>query len=114
MVEADPVPKATRAELTELSLFASADLDALEPVLRSCEVQALDRGETLIAAGETNRSLYLVLSGELTVHLESESAPVLAWLPAGSTAGEVSLIDREPASAFVVATWPFASLKTLK
>lgn len=103
MAEADQVPKATREELAQLSLFASADLDALEPVLRNCEVQALERGETVIAAGETNRSVYLVLSGELTVHLESESAPVLARLPAGSTAGEVSLIDGEPASAFVVA-----------
>ncbi len=103
MSEAEQVPKATRDELAQLSLFASADLDALEPVLRGCEVQVLERGETLIAAGETNRSVYLVLSGELTVHLESESAPVLAHLPAGSTAGEVSLIDHEPASAFVVA-----------
>jgi diguanylate cyclase (GGDEF)-like protein len=106
MSEPEQEPKVTREELAQLSLFASADLDALEPVLRGCAVQTLERGETLIAGGETNRSLYLVLSGELTVHLESECSPVLAWLPAGSTAGEVSLIDHEPASAFVVAAKP--------
>jgi diguanylate cyclase (GGDEF)-like protein len=106
MNEAEQEPKVTREELERLSLFASADLDALEPVLRGCEVQELERGETLIAAGESNRSLYLVLSGELTVHLESESAAPLARLPAGSTAGEVSMIDHQPASAFVVACKP--------
>lgn len=103
MSDRDSAPAITREELQRLSLFASADLDALQPVLRGCPIRQLQQGETLIVAGETNRSLYLVLAGELGVHLESESAPALTRLQPGATAGEISLIDREPASAYLVA-----------
>ena len=40
MSEPEQEPKVTREELAQLSLFASADLDALEPVLRGCAVRS--------------------------------------------------------------------------
>jgi diguanylate cyclase (GGDEF)-like protein len=93
----------SRVELARLELFAAADLDALEPLLHSCAVRALSSGEVLIEAGAPNRHLYLLLSGALCVHLESLETVAITQLTAGSTAGEISLIDGEPASAFVVA-----------
>lgn len=95
-----------REELERLELFASADLSALEPALRSCTIRYLSPGEVLITAGKPNGQLYLVLSGQLGVHLESVAAAAITTLPAGATAGEISLIDGEPASAFVVAAEP--------
>ena len=73
----------TRAELAGLDLFASADLDALEPVLRSCPVRVLRPGDVLIRAGEAHGSLYLLISGELTVHLESPHVQPLLSLTNG-------------------------------
>ncbi len=96
----------TRAELEGLALFASADLGALEPVLRGCAVRTLAHGEQLIAVGEGNRTLYLVLSGGLGVHLESPDSRALTRVGAGEMVGEISLIDHKPASAYVVAAEP--------
>ena len=95
-----------RAELERLELFAAADLGALEPALRSCSIRCLSAGDVLIAAGRPNAQLYLVLSGQLTVHLESAGDTAITTLPAGATAGEISLIDGGAASAFVVAAEP--------
>jgi diguanylate cyclase (GGDEF)-like protein len=96
----------TRAELERLALFSAADLDALEPVLRGCPVRALAPHDVLVALGADNRQLFLVLAGELGIHLESRDAPALTTLGAGETVGEISLIDRKPASAFVIAAAP--------
>jgi diguanylate cyclase (GGDEF)-like protein len=96
----------TRAELERLALFAAADLDTLEPVLLGCPVRALAPHEVLVALGAENRQLYLVLSGELGIHLESPDAPALTRLGPGETIGEISLIDRKPASAYVIAAVP--------
>jgi diguanylate cyclase (GGDEF)-like protein len=101
-----PAESFSRAELERLELFAAADLAALEPLLHSCAVRALASGEVLIEAGQQNRHLHLVLSGALSVHLESPDARAITLLRAGSTAGEISLIDGEPASAYVIADGP--------
>jgi PleD family two-component response regulator len=45
----------------------------------------------------------MILSGRLSVHLESRDAEPVAFLNAGETVGELSVIDNSPASAFVVA-----------
>jgi diguanylate cyclase (GGDEF)-like protein len=96
----------SRDELLQLSLFAAADLDVLEPVLRGCPVRSVAPGTVLIAAGDDNRCLFLVLSGALGVHLQTPQSAPIALLRAGETAGEISLIDREPASAFLIAHEP--------
>lgn len=96
----------SREELQQLALFAAADLDVLAPVLRSCPVRALAPGALLIAAGDDNRCLFLVLSGALGVHLQRKDSEPIALLRVGETAGEISLIDREPASAFLIAREP--------
>jgi diguanylate cyclase (GGDEF)-like protein len=93
----------SREELAALELFDAADVQALEPVLRSCPVRQLAPREVLIAAGTANAHLYLVLSGELGIHLQSPESEALTTLAAGSTVGEISLLDGEPASAHVVA-----------
>jgi diguanylate cyclase (GGDEF)-like protein len=103
----EPPPGApSRDELLQLTLFAAADLEVLEPVLRGCPVRHLELGSVLIAAGDDNRCLFLVLSGALGVHLQKADSAPIALLRAGETAGEISLIDREPASAFLIAHEP--------
>jgi diguanylate cyclase (GGDEF)-like protein len=64
----------------------------------------LKSGEMLLAAGRPNRKMYLILSGRLSVHLDSKKSKPVALLQAGQTVGEMSVLDGSPVSAFVVAT----------
>ncbi|MGH6896178.1 MAG: putative bifunctional diguanylate cyclase/phosphodiesterase [Geminicoccaceae bacterium] len=71
--------------------------------LRGCAVRRLEPGEILIQADQPNDCLFLLLSGTLSIHLRSpENAPLVVLGP-GETVGELSLIDKQPTSAFVVA-----------
>jgi diguanylate cyclase (GGDEF)-like protein/PAS domain S-box-containing protein len=100
---APPESLPTDDELARLHLFRSVDLEAVRPRLGSCPLRRLEPGEILIAADQPNDRLYLVLSGALSVHLRSpENAPLVVLGP-GETVGELSLIDKQPTSAFVVA-----------
>jgi signal transduction histidine kinase len=93
-------------ELAALALFRGVDVQALRPLLQDCEVRSIPSGATLIAADQPNDRLYLVLSGEVGVHLGSPASAPIVVLGAGETVGELSLIDKGPTSAFVVAHEP--------
>ena len=53
---------------------------------------------TIFTEGQEGRSLYIVVSGSVKVHLETQE---LARLEAGACFGEMSLFDAEPRSASV-------------
>jgi signal transduction histidine kinase len=97
---------ATAAELAGLDLFRSVNVEDLASILRDCEVRSVPSGAVLIAEEQPNDRLYLVLSGELGVHLGSAASPPIVVLGQGETVGELSLIDGRPTSAFVVAHVP--------
>lgn len=96
----------TNAELRRLDIFRSVDLAKITPLLLNCPVRVLAPGDLLIKAGEPNENLYLLLSGLLGVHIESVTAEPIANLRPGESVGELSLIDHQAASAFVVAHAP--------
>jgi signal transduction histidine kinase len=93
-------------DLAKLGLFRSVDVRELPPFLHDCEVRTIPRGAVLIEADQPNQHLYVVLSGEVGVHLGSPTSPPIVILEAGETVGELSLIDQGPTSAFVVAHEP--------
>ncbi|MGR8920410.1 MAG: GGDEF domain-containing protein [Gammaproteobacteria bacterium] len=93
-------------ELLCASLFRSGDFDTLRPLLRNCPVRRLEEGDVLIAAGRPNRFMYVVLSGRLTVRLSSVESVPLAEIASGEVVGELSTIDRQPTTAFVIASEP--------
>jgi diguanylate cyclase (GGDEF)-like protein/PAS domain S-box-containing protein len=90
-------------EIGGLLLFRSIDPAALRADLARCPVLTAAPGRILIERGQPNERLFLVLDGELTVHLDAPDSPPLVRLGAGETVGEMSLIDRRTASAWVVA-----------
>ena len=93
-----------REQLEQQYIFRSVDIDALEPSLRHCPVRTLNKGDVLIVEGVANRYLYLLLTGRLSVRLESATAGVyITSLEPGESVGEMSLIQHAPASAFVTA-----------
>lgn len=93
-------------ELAKLALFRSVNVEELPPFLHDCEVRSIPSGAILIEADQPNDRLFLVLTGEFGVHLDTpESAPIVI-LGAGETVGELSLIDKGVTSAYVVAHEP--------
>jgi diguanylate cyclase (GGDEF)-like protein/PAS domain S-box-containing protein len=100
MVAAAPLP--TDDELARLNLFRSVDVATVRPHLRGCSVRSLRADEILIQADQPNDSLYLLLSGTVSIHLRYPDNPPIVVLGAGETIGELSLIDKQPTSAFAV------------
>ena len=89
-------------ELENMLLLKGVDLESIQGVLDSCSVRYVKRGDILIHAGQRNHLLYMLLSGRLRIHLELSLNPVVILGP-GELVGELSLIDGQLTSAYVVA-----------
>jgi diguanylate cyclase (GGDEF)-like protein len=94
------------SELYQLKVLQGVSLASVEDLLEGCEVRTLAAGDVLLSMGQTNRVMYMILSGKLSVHLEGPASEAVAMLEAGQTVGELSVMDATPASAFVVAAEP--------
>jgi diguanylate cyclase (GGDEF)-like protein len=92
-----------RSLLSGLELFHGVRPDDVQQLLQKCERYDLEAGELLLSPGDKNENVYVVLSGELSVHVGSLDAPVLATMEVGECAGEMSIIEDRDPSAYVVA-----------
>ncbi len=95
-----------RSLLNSIALFRGVDADAVADLLPQCGRVDIGRSQVLLSPERTNRCVYVVLSGQLAVHLGALDAPKIADLPPGACAGEMSLIEDKDPSAYVVATEP--------
>lgn len=73
------------------------------PLLSDCNIRKIADRETLIKTGDINNNVYLILSGEFNVHLTPECTDPVTVLEPGQSIGEISIIDHQPASAYVSA-----------
>jgi sigma-B regulation protein RsbU (phosphoserine phosphatase) len=87
-------------------VLGELDPALLQRVLARCRTVAFADGEIILQRGAVNRHLHFVLSGSVQVHfdLADRSAPLERG--AGQMFGEMSVIDRLPASAYVIAAGP--------
>lgn len=92
------------AAIKWIPLFRDADPRELAEALVDCEVLPLPAGAPLLRTGETNRSVFILLSGRLVAQLGAETSPdtAIEFLP-GECVGELSAIDGKPISALVLA-----------
>ncbi len=90
-------------ELQSTSLLRGIELESIEELLQDCPIQELEKDDVLISAGQSNRFLYLLLSGRLRIHLKELTSPPIAILEPGEVAGKISVIDPQLTLAFVVA-----------
>jgi diguanylate cyclase (GGDEF)-like protein len=92
------------AELAQLRVLEGVDLEHVRSLLERCRVATLEAGDVLLTMGQPNLVMYMILSGRMSVHLEGGPAtePV-AFIEAGQTVGELSVLDTSPASAHVIA-----------
>jgi diguanylate cyclase (GGDEF)-like protein len=103
-------PAALRVVLSSMELLRGLGPEILDAVVARCPVRKLNKGEPLLVAGQTNSEIFLVLEGELGVHLDDRLEARVATLRAGDTVGELSAIDKKPTSATVIAHEPSSLL----
>ncbi len=110
MQEADLV-----AILKGSKIFKGLSDDHLAMVSESGKVVTFNPNDTIIKEGQTGHAFFIVIKGQVEVVLPKETGlqstgrPTrikLSKLEAGDCIGEYSLIDKEPASASVVAIEP--------
>ena len=90
-------------ELNHLPILNRVSLESVWGLLEHCPVYDLAAGDFILKKGQTNHNLYMILSGCLHVHLTDLQGRPVAVLESGETVGEISAIDKSPASAYVVA-----------
>jgi len=90
------VPLFSRCSRKELEFLAS----------RTDEVE-VKADHTLITQGNPSDSFYVLLEGEATVHVDGMARPALH---AGDFFGEISMLDRGPATATVVTATPVRAM----
>lgn len=84
-------------------------------LLKQSRPRRLEVGQVLICAGSPPSSFFVILSGSMAVTAEGANGEEeLATLHAGSTVGEMSLIDNSPRSARVVAETDVTALEFAK
>lgn len=92
--------------LSGLELFHGVRPDDVQFLLQRCERCDLETGETLLSPGSKNENVYVVLSGELNVHVGAPDTPALATMEVGACVGEMSIIEDRDPSAYVIAAEP--------
>jgi diguanylate cyclase (GGDEF)-like protein len=93
-----------RSLLDSIALFRGVNPDDISDLLSACGRTDIEQGRTLLSPKIENQCVYVVLSGELAVHIGSLESEKISTLPPGSCAGEMSIIDNMDPSAYVVAT----------
>ncbi|MBF0358439.1 MAG: GGDEF domain-containing protein [Magnetococcales bacterium] len=88
--------------INEAPMFNGAPMDTLKKYLAECKTHRLQSGQVLIAPGEQNKFIYLVLSGSLSIHLDNQKSPSIRTVKVGGTVGELSLINSGKTSAYVI------------
>ena len=93
------------AALSRIPLFRDVAQGPLARALRGSPIHRLSRGSALLRPGQANSSIFVILEGTVSVHLDAEAAETEGVegipLPVGQCIGELSAIDGLPASALV-------------
>lgn len=103
---ADPEILKLRDELNAIELLQGLGDELMHMIVVSCPIRELAVAEVLLHLGQTNDQLFVVLSGELQVFLADSYDQPVATLRAGDSVGELSVLDKQPASASVTAHAP--------
>lgn len=98
----DIVSRPNVHELKKTKLFADVDEETIERIVELFVIRRLKGGEMLLTPDQPNHYLYLLLTGKLSVFLDLLETSVCCFGP-GEPVGELSIIDRNTTSAYVLA-----------
>jgi CRP/FNR family cyclic AMP-dependent transcriptional regulator len=101
--------------LRKVPLFASIDTAKLKLLAFTSERLTFPAGATLFHEGERGDSAYLLLSGKVSVSLNSAQGPVVvATIGQHNIVGEMALLGDMPRTASIIACEPVEALKIKK
>ncbi|WP_263146514.1 GGDEF domain-containing protein [Pseudomonas sp. RIT-PI-AD] len=98
-------------QIRQARLFHKVAAGSLKELLKVFRAWELETGEIVLSPFNRNKYLYLVLHGQLKVYLGSLDNQPMSTLGPGECAGEISFIDNDHPSAYVVATEPTTVLR---
>lgn len=98
-------------QIRQARLFQKVAASSLKQSLKAFRAWDLEPGEIILSPFNRNKYLYLVLKGQLKVYLGSLDNQAMSTLGPGECAGEISFIDNDHPSAYVVATEPTTVLR---
>ena len=86
--------------LKRVPLFSTLTLEQLSSVDRLMVTRHYAKGESIFIKGDVGSELFVVLEGEIRIHLDHEGREVtLARLGPSSVVGEMAVFDDQPRSA---------------
>ncbi len=89
--------------LKRISLFRSINLESIQGIFDLCKVHTVKAGEIIFRPGQSNWTVYFIMQGRLRIHLNTLDSDPVTVLGTGESVGEMSVIDQQPTTAFVVA-----------
>ncbi|GFO63199.1 GGDEF domain-containing protein [Geomonas paludis] len=92
--------------LERVQLFRDVTRESLQGIVDSCDLREIASGEILLRPESVNHELFILLAGRLRVHLKDLDSDPVATLEPGEVAGELSVLDGKPTSAYVVVDEP--------
>lgn len=96
------------AALRGTSLFADVPDHVLAGLARVAEEEPVDAGDVVIARGDRDDSMLVIVDGTLRVHVGDRT---LVDLGPGASVGELAILAPEPRSASVTALTPALLLR---
>jgi len=93
-------------QIADSALFEQVDVEGLEPFLKRADLQRLSINELLLTPQASNSLLFILVSGQVSVHLEDSESPPITFINRGETIGELSVFDGGSPSAYVKAVCP--------
>lgn len=100
------IDRRANAFIANQALFEGVPWDFIENCLPSCPVKQLQTGDILLSPQQVNEHLYLILDGQLSIHLNDPVSLAQYSMYAGDFTGDISIIDGNAPSAYVVASEP--------
>lgn len=97
-------PQQIKLILNACPLFQYIDDAQLHTILQFFTFHTLEQGTLLLSPEQPNDYLYVILKGQFSVHLSDVNTPPISFLSSGDYVGEVSFIDHQHPSAYVVAS----------
>lgn len=96
-------PTGDSALFAGLRMFRGVEDYLVASALARTSRRDVAEGETLLSPDTPNQFVYLILSGQMRVHLESPDSDAFLTLECGDCAGEMSIIEEKDPSAWVIA-----------
>lgn len=87
--------------LKQIPDFKPFNEESIKNLLRLSKIRAFSPGETIIKEGDYEKSMYLLISGSVTISKNNKT--ILMLRRTGDIFGEMSLLGKEPRSATVIA-----------